>query len=606
MRCRSGRGYRWAHFWTHFWTHSWTVPKRGVCLAVMSLLTFWVAAGIASHPVLRSHPVRSHPASSHPVRSHSIGPPSIAARSKLALVQVAHAAPARDANAGSSPCVLYAELNGIVNAGTLNYLRSAVLATQSRGCQALLVVIDTPGGTLDATREIVREFLGAKVPIITYVAPAGAHAGSAGMFITLAGHIAAMAPGTNIGAAHPVFAGGQDPEESGGSELARKLENDTAAFARAIAEKRERNVSWSEAAVRKSSSYTAHEAKRDNVIDHVAPSTRELLSTVSGETVALNGRSVRLTTTDAALVHFEMTIQQRVLAVLGNPNLAYLLLMGGLMLILIEFYAPGGFVAGALGAGALLLAAIGLNMLPVNVGGVVLLVIAVGLFVAEFYVTSFGLLALTGLVALLLGSALLLDESDPSFFADASVRLSWGLVIPLALLLAFATFALAWRGRQLRVSGQRPTDELIGIEGVTLTELREQGGQVRALGERWHAVSKAALGPGVRVRVVGRKGLTLTVVPVSIGSTRAETPSAQPKSAQPKSSERKNAPPASAQPVSSERKNAPPASAQPVSSERKNAPPASAQPVSAQPESTQPPSAGSNEPTTKNHRGNRR
>jgi membrane-bound serine protease (ClpP class) len=429
---------------------------------------------------------------------------SILVAAPVAGVDRAAAEPAR--------CVLVAELDDIVNSGSAGYLTSAVEATGQRGCEALLVVIDTPGGTLDATRQIVQSFLAAPVPVVTFVAPSGARAGSAGMFITLAGHVAAMAPGSNIGAAHPVMLSGEDPDKAGGKQLARKVENDAAAFARAIAEKRKRNVAWAEAAVRESSSLTAVEAEEQRVIDLSAPSRRTLLEQLDGRSVELDTGTVVLRTRGAELVPHDKTIRQRLLAVLGNPNLTYALLMIGLLGLMIEFYNPGGIVAGVIGGTALLLAAIGLNALPVQWGGVVLLVVALGLFAAELWVTSYGLLTLAGLGALLLGSGLLLDRSDPDFFADASVRLSWGVVLPLVGVVAGATGLLAWRNaRSRRAPPTTGREALIGARGVALEPIDARGGVVRVQGERWAATSSQPIEADTPIRVIALQGLTLAV-----------------------------------------------------------------------------------------------
>lgn len=416
------------------------------------------------------------------------------------------------ARAEAAPCAVVAELDDVVNAGTAGYLEDALAAADAQGCQALVVLVDTPGGTLDATRTIVQSFLTAPLPVITYVHPAGARAGSAGMFITLAGHVAAMTPGSNIGAAHPVMGTGQDPEEGGREQLAKKIVNDTAAFARAIAEKRRRNVEWAEAAVRDSLSQTATEAEQSGVIDLLAPSPRALLDSVHGRSVELDGRRVTLDTRGAELRPHAMSIQQRVLAVLGNPNVTYVLLMIGLLGIMMELYNPGIIVGGVVGGLCLLLAAVGLNALPVHWGGIVLLLVAVGLFVAELFVTSYGLLAAAGVGALLLGSALLFDRSDPDFFADASVRLSWGVVAPLAGVVGIAAGGLAWRAAQLRKRApQVGREALVGAPGVALSAIDAGGGSVRVHGERWHATSDQPIEAGAAVRVVRSEGLTVAV-----------------------------------------------------------------------------------------------
>jgi membrane-bound serine protease (ClpP class) len=408
--------------------------------------------------------------------------------------------------------VLRASLDGVVNSGTSSYLIDTVARAEKAHCAAVLVVLDTPGGMLDATRDIVRAFLQAKVPIIVYVAPAGARAGSAGVFITLAAHVAAMAPGTNIGAAHPISGGGEDPEKSGGKHLAEKIENDTAALARSIAKQRGRNSAWAEAAVRDSIAATADEALEEDVIDFMAPSEHAVLKAATSRTVPIRGRSVTLDLEQVRIQDSPMTLQQRTLAVLGHPNLAYLLLTIGMLGLMIELYHPGVFVAGAVGVLALLLAAIGLNALPVNVGAVVLMVVAVGLLVAEAYVTSFGLLALSGVGLLVLASTLLIDRSAPDFLVDRSLGVSWSVTLPLALVLGASAMALAWRAIRGRSDRQQAGAEaLVGQKGVALTDITNTEGYVRVHGERWRATSRQPLASGARVRVISVHGLELEV-----------------------------------------------------------------------------------------------
>jgi membrane-bound serine protease (ClpP class) len=432
----------------------------------------------------------------------------------LALVCLLLVRPDAAAEPPRAGCVLRADLDGVVNGGSADYLASAVEAAAESRCQALLVVIDTPGGMLDATRQIVRSFLEAPVPVITFVAPSGARAGSAGVFITMAGHVAAMAPGTNIGAAHPVVGTGQDPEEAAGEHMAKKVENDAAAFARTIAELRGRNAEWAEKAVRESVSATANEAVRDDVVDLIASSPLELLDALDGRTVQVGGEPFRLATAGAEIRTHEMTIQQRVLTALGDPNLAYLLMMLGFLGIVMELYQPGLIVPGVVGAFALVLAAIGLNALPVNLGGVLLIVAGMGLLVAELFVVSYGLLTLGGLASLVLGAALLIDRSDPDFFADPDVRLHWGAVLPLALVVTSAVALLAWRAGRLRA---RPittgAEGLVGAEGLTLGRVDPDRGWVHVHGERWQARAPVALEAGTRIRVVSVSGLVLVVEP---------------------------------------------------------------------------------------------
>lgn len=412
---------------------------------------------------------------------------------------------------GGVPCVVRAELRGIVNHGTARYLEAAIDAAAGQGCAAVLVPLDTPGGMVEPTRAIVSAFLDAPVPVVVYVSPAAARAGSAGAFVALAAHVAAMAPGSNIGAAHPVMisGGGEKPDE----DLVRKIENDAAALARAIAEQRDRNVEWAESAVRESASITASEALDRDVIDLVATSERDLLDRIDGREIRLAGdREVVLHTAGAEVRDHAMTLQQRALAVLGHPNLAFALMTIGLLAIMIELYTPGFGVAGVVGALSLLLALIGLNVLPVHAGGVILLILAVGFIVAELYVASYGVLALAGVACLLGGAALLLDRSDPDFLADASVRLSFGVVIPLAVVVGLAAVLLG-----IRASRSRRRVSPTGVEGLTneigstLGPVDPRGGTVRVHGERWNAVSDEMLPMDTPVRVVGVDGLTVRV-----------------------------------------------------------------------------------------------
>lgn len=427
-----------------------------------------------------------------------------------AMILVGVAGEARAQQALESTCVLRAGMSAIVNAGTADYLVSAVDAAEARDC-ALLVILDTPGGALEATRRIVQSFLQARVPVIVYVAPAGAHAGSAGMFITIAGHVAAMAPATTIGAAHPVLAGGQDPEHVG-EQLGRKVVSDVSALARAIASRRGRNADWAESAVRESRSATAQEALELGVVDQLAGSEEELLSALDGHAVQLPDGTVPLRTASARIVPFEMSLEQRVLAVLGDPTVAYLLLMLGLLGLFIELSSPGLGVPGVVGALLLIAAIVGLGLLPIDVGAVALLVLGVGLLVAELFVTSYGLLFVAGLGALIAGSYLLVDPSDARFFADRSVRVSWGAIIPTVVVGLGAAVALVWHVR--RTGRQRsPTglEGLLGRDAVALTEVGPSGGRVRLDGESWAAKSHVPIAAGRTVRVRSVRGLELEV-----------------------------------------------------------------------------------------------
>lgn len=429
----------------------------------------------------------------------------------VALLALCIALRPASARASGPPCLVQAEVTSIINSATAAYLQSAIESAEEQQC-GVLVRLDTPGGLMDAMRDIVRSFMGAPVPVVVYVAPSGARAGSAGMFIAMAAHVAAMAPGSNIGAAHPVMVG--PGGDQGGDEMARKAVNDAAALARAIAGERGRNADWAEKAVRESVSLTAQEALDENVVDLVVASERELLEQLDGSEVQVAGTTTTLRTRGARLVPQGMTIQQRALHVLGDPNVTYLLFMLGLLGITIELYNPGLLVPGGLGLLFLLLGAVGMNILPINVVGVLLLVAAVALFVGELYTSSFGLLTLAGLLALLAGAALLFDWESPDFFADPRIRLSWGLVVPLALLLTVASGLLAWHVK--RTAETRPLtgkEGLVGAAGKALTPIDARGGTALVFGERWSAVSSTPVETGQAVRVIRVDRLQLTVAP---------------------------------------------------------------------------------------------
>jgi len=418
--------------------------------------------------------------------------------------------------ARASACVLEADLDGIVTTGTAEYVHEALRQTEARGCVALLLVMDTPGGGLEPTRVIVRALLGASVPVVSYVAPAGARAGSAGMFIALAAHVAAMAPGTVIGAAHPVRGNGENigaEGDAGASDLARKIENDTAALARAIAAERGRNGAWMEDAVRKSVSLTDREAKQQGVINFIVDSPRDLLVAIDGQALRLAGdRKVVLATRDASIEPVRATLRQQALAVLGNPNLAYLLLMLGIMGLLIELSSPGLVAPGVVGGVALLFAALGLDLLPVNIGALLLIVLAAGLFVAELYVTAHGLLAVGGLVCLLVGSSLLVDSASPDIYSDVPLRVSWGAIVPLSVVIAVALGAFIQVLRRTRARRSPSGEEgLIGELALVLEAVGPGGGYVRVHGERWRAVSDSSLALGETACIVAVDGLTLRV-----------------------------------------------------------------------------------------------
>ncbi len=425
----------------------------------------------------------------------------------------------RSEQAELAPRFLRVDLAGVVSPGSSSYLLDGVAAAAEGGYEGLILVLDTPGGLLESTREISRAFLASDVPVLVYVYPTGARAASAGMFITMSAHVAAMAPGTRIGAAAPVALGGGEQED--GPAMDKKVIEDTAAFARSVAEETGRNADWAELAVREAVSATSSEALELGVIDFIASTEEDLLEQVDGLVLTMaDGTERTLRTEGATIDDWDMTIQQRVLMVLGDPNIAYILLMLGLLGLMMELYNPGLIFPAVIGLFMLLLAGIGLNILPVNVGGIVLLVIAVALFVAEIYVTSYGLLALVGVGTMILGSALLMDSTDPDFFVEPDIQVSWGVIIPTVVLMA--TVAIGLMLFIVYVHRRRGTTGHEGMKGElgrTRTDVGPQGGRVFVHGELWSGVSDREIPAGTEIVVIEVEGLILKVAPKAGGES---------------------------------------------------------------------------------------
>ncbi|RKH51631.1 nodulation protein NfeD [Corallococcus llansteffanensis] len=425
----------------------------------------------------------------------------------LLLGLCASAAPAT-----SSPLIARCELEGVVDAGSGAYLADCVKRAEEQGAQALLVRLDTPGGSLDATRAIVRAFLGSHVPVLVWVGPSGAHAGSAGVFIALASNVSAMAPGTNIGAAHPVGARGEDVDQVGGEQLARKIENDTVAFAEGIARQRGRNPEWAAAAVRDSASVPADRAVELRVVELVAPTEAAFLTAVDGRRVEVaDGDTVMLSTREARIVSLEPGLSQRVVHALAQPSIVYLLFLVAALGLVVELSHPGAVAPGLVGTVALVLALVASATLPVRSGALVLMFVGLGLIIAELFVTS-GLLGAAGTGLLILGGVFLVDRFEPGWFVEPSFRPSWAVMLPTALLFAGAAAFVAYRSAQTRKLPQRGGDAgLVGEAGTALGPVTPSGGEVFVHGERWSAVSFQPIHEGARVVVRAVEGLTLTV-----------------------------------------------------------------------------------------------
>lgn len=420
----------------------------------------------------------------------------IAAALLLSVLTVS-AAPAQPAT------VHVIDIDGAINPSSADYIHNSLEQAENDHAECLIVELNTPGGLLKSTRVIVSDFLGASIPIIVYVAPSGSQAASAGVFVTLAAHIAVMAPGTNIGAAHPVTLG-----ESMDSIMMGKVTNDAAAFIRTISEKRHRNVQWAEDAVRKSLSITESEALHDRVIDTIASSVQDLLRKIDGRRVETARGTDTLRTRDASVIMIQKPFQQKILDLLGDPNIAYIFMMLGIYGLLFELYNPGSVLPGIVGFICLILAFYSMHTLPINYAGLALIVFAIVLFIVDLKVTSHGFLTAGGIISLLVGSLMLIRNESTLNMAS----ISWAVILVVVLFTAaFFIFAI---GMGIRAQRRKPTTGIQGIVGETgeaLTDLRPEG-QVRIHGELWKAISiDGTIKKGTRVVAADVDNLTLRV-----------------------------------------------------------------------------------------------
>jgi len=389
--------------------------------------------------------------------------------------------------------VLLTRVNRTINPASAEYIMNSISKAEAEHASALVIEMDTPGGLLESTRKIVQGILGSSVPVVVYIAPSGARAGSAGVFITLSANIAAMAPGTNIGAAHPVGGGAEDTS----SVMSEKVTNDAAAFVRAIAQKRHRNVTWAEDAVRRSISNSESEALKRKVIDLISPNLDSLLKQIDGMSVETSGGSTVLKTADAQVEFVPMNWREKFLGTISDPNITYILMMIGVFGIMFELFNPGAILPGVVGAISLILAFYSFQTLPINYAGLALIILAIILFIAEIKIMSHGLLAIGGIISLFLGSVMLI--SSP--FEIASISLS----VIITTVIVAAVFFLGIIGLGLRAQQRKSAtgvEGMIGEEGSVISEIKPgEVGQVHVHGEIWKATANEALKVGEKIEV---------------------------------------------------------------------------------------------------------
>lgn len=399
------------------------------------------------------------------------------------------------------PPVFVIEVDGIINPATSKFITESIDQAVEKGAQCLIIRLDTPGGLMESMRLIVKKMMTSSIPIIVYVSPSGGRAASAGVFITMAAHIAVMAPGTHIGAAHPVSLG--EGKES--KTMSEKIVNDTVSYIKTIAKTRGRNVDWGEKAVRKSVSITEEEAAKLNVIDFVSPDLQDLLAKIDGKVIKFDGVTRTLLTKGVKPRSLEMSWRYRFLDIISNPSIAYILLMLGIYGIFFELSNPGSILPGVVGGIFLILAFYALQMLPISFAGLALILFAIILFIAEIKVVSHGLLSVAGVISLFLGS-LMLIESPTDY-----MRISLSVIIPaVGVSAAFFIFAVT---KAIKARLAKPTtgkEGIIGEIGTVVTPLSPEG-KVAIHGEFWKAEADQPIEVGEKVQVLGVNNLILKV-----------------------------------------------------------------------------------------------
>jgi membrane-bound serine protease (ClpP class) len=399
------------------------------------------------------------------------------------------------------PVVYLLDVDGTINPALADYIIKGIDKAQENNAACVIIRMDTPGGVVTTTKTIIKDMMNAKLPVVVYVAPSGSSATSAGALITMGADVAAMAPGTNIGAAHPVGGGGEQINPV----MSEKVVNDLTAYMRGIVAKKGRNAKWAEQAIRESVSITDKEALDNHVIDLIADSVPDLLQKLDGRKIEKSGGTLTFKTKGARVERVVPGLRFKILDVIANPNIAYILMMIGGLGIMIELYNPGLIFPGVAGGICLLLSFFALQVLPVNYVGILLIILSVILFILELKIMSHGLLAVGGVISLTLGSVMLFETEE------SAMRVSWTIIVPMvATVSAFFIFALGLVVRAWRRKPRTGEQGIVGEVGVTLTDLDDKG-KVAVHGEYWNARADNFIPKGEKVRVIRVEHLALVV-----------------------------------------------------------------------------------------------
>lgn len=398
--------------------------------------------------------------------------------------------------------ILVGEIEGVISPASSSYFVRAITVAEREDVVCLIMKLDTPGGLDASMREITKKILNAKIPVVVYVAPKGARAASAGVFILYASHVAAMAPGTNVGAAHPVSMGGEKLD----SVMISKVTNDAVAYLKAIAKEKGRNIAWAEKAVRASASIDAETAVGMRVCDIIADNIDDLILKLHGRIVQIDGEEIVLNTESKPVQSIPMTFKERLLLLLTNPTIAYILLLLGVYGLFFELQNPGAIFPGVVGGICIIFGFYALQLLPVNYAGVALIVLSAFLFILEIYITSNGILTIGGIISLVSGS-LILFESDVAF-----LRLSWEVIVIAVIIIAAFFIFIASMGIRAQFTKKATGKEgFIGEIGEAKTDITVSGGTIFVHGEYWNAVSDVTIKKGSSISIVSSENMIVKV-----------------------------------------------------------------------------------------------